>query len=286
MLNLTESSFLYYEKQDKLSKDLKSLPLIYSKFSTGISMPCSFSKRLPKAEILFPFEKNFSNYGCTFKDGFVYDDISDVLDLSYTLKDSYQINTFFEENGLKSIMSKLIILSYLNETVQINLYARRFTGWKKSCQNYGNGLVSFLNIEYQLSNLLMSIILHCIILVLLQILLALSSCFLYTKFELLFRVVNLIYLIVNMVYPVQVISSTNKIINTVVDDSGEYCSDNTVNIILKSISDACLNLHYSYVKILLLNIVFCFLIIYGLYRWYKPYHEQYQETYKKYIERK
>ena len=284
LYNLNNYSYLKFNVQDP-NPNLTS-PRIFNLFNAGKSGPCLFSDRYPKGDLIFELMKNYNNFGCNFDTGVIFNDTTDSLDNRYIEFDSYPLGNLLSDNGLKDLVIELSKVSQDKVKENIILSGREFVGWNLGCRFYENGLNSFLNVQDLLNKILLANITHCFIMILFLLAIAISSCFFTNYFEVLFRIICILFCILNLIYPIQIISKTNFVVNTVVDENGDYCSDNDVNRILKIISTGCYNLNFSYIKTLLISILYTLIIIYGLYKWIKPYHEQYQDTYKKYIERK
>ncbi len=286
--HLSDNSYLQYNIKDVESDAVGNIipPTIYSFFKAGLSNPCLYSDRSPKGDLIFDLEKNYINYGCLFDAGIVYNDSIDSLDNRFKTIDKYSLGKLFTDNGLKDLILDLSTIYPEIPKKDIKFSGREFLGWNNDCRVFENGLHSFLDSENLLNTIVLMNTTHCFIMILFLLAIAISSCFFTKYFEILFRIISILFCVLNLVYPIQIISKTNYVVNTLTNENEEFCSDHNTNIVLKMISSACSELNYAYIKCLLLTILYTLIIIYGLYKWIQPYHEQYQDTYKKYIDRK
>ena len=85
------------------------------------------------------------------------------------------------------------------------------------------------------------------------------------------------FLILNLFYPLQFIANSNWIINNLSDNEGNFCGDESLNIIIKKISDSCQTLIYSYTFILCITILDIIIFIYVMQSLIKPAIKELQE---------
>ena len=166
--------------------------------------------------------KNYNNFGCNFDTGVIFNDTTDSLDNRYIEFDSYPLGNLLSDNGLKDLVIELSKVSQDKVKENIILSGREFVGWNLGCRFYENGLNSFLNVQDLLNKILLANITHCFIMILFLLAIAISSCFFTNYFEVLFRIICILFCILNLIYPIQIISKTNFVVNTVVDENGDY----------------------------------------------------------------
>jgi len=281
-LNLSDNYQLIFSKNEMLQIDLpnkvKVIPLF---FRTETNKPCLDSLKRPSSEYFFPLMKNKFDYICDdWSDNKteILDERLEVLD-SYSLSDFYKNNNYFKEIEKVTSPFDLDILKK-----SINLYTRNYLGWSAKClANSPESLQSFLRIEESLNHLLILNILHSFVSIGGIIALGIFACFLSEYFELFFKFVNLGFCLLNLILPIQILSNSNWIINLFTDEDGVFCGDNTLNILLIEVSNSCLEMQNSYIWILIITIFYSFVYIYILYKWIKPFHQEYQNKFKNYM---
>jgi len=281
-LNLTDNFQLIFSKnemsqEDFLKNNLKKIPVF---FRTQLDKPCLDSFKNPSVEYYFPLMKNKFDYLCDLSDNKteIVDESIETLD-SLPLSEFYKYNNYFRE--IDNAVSQFNI--DLSKKFMY-LFTRNYLGWSSKClATSPDSLQSFLKIEEHLNHLLIMNILHSFISIGGIIALGIFACFLSQYFELFFKFVNLGFCLLNLIVPIQIISNSNWIINLFTDEDGVFCGDHTLNILLIEVSNSCLEMQNSYIWILIITIFYSFIYIYMLYKWIKPFHQEYQNKIKNYM---
>ena len=97
------------------------------------------------------------------------------------------------------------------------------------------------------------------------------------NFEKIFYFIILGFLILNLFYPLQLIANGNWIINNLSDEDGNFCGDESLNVVIRHISDSCQSLVYSYTIIICINILDIIVFIYVMQTMIKPSIKELQE---------
>jgi hypothetical protein len=245
-------------------------------FRIDTTQPCLDPSLSPASEYFFPLMKKRKDLMCD-----KYENGTEITDFDYQPLDSYTLDEYLIDNNFHKELHQLIDPYNISITENnIKIYSKSYPGWDLKCR-VQDQLISFINLPDELNVLLISIILHAFISILSLLCIAIFACFLNKYYELLFKLVNVCFCIINFIFPIQIISSSNWIINIMSDEDGNLCGDEVVNIILSEISNASLDLQYSFMIIIFITIVYCIFLIYTLYKWIKPYNTQYQLTYSK-----
>jgi hypothetical protein len=277
--NINDTHYLKYELSNNYTlyaNKKNSTNIIPVLFRVDSTQPCLDPSLSPSSEYFFPLMKKRRDLICdTFENG------TEITDYYYQPMDSFTLDEYLQDNGFYKDVHKLIDPFNINITNNnIKIYSKSYPGWDLKCR-VQDQLVSFINLPDELNVLVISIILHSLITILSLICIAVFACFFNKYYELLFKLVNVCFCIINFIFPIQIISNSNWIINMMSDEDGNLCGDEVVNIILSGISNASLDLQYSFMIIIFITIVYCIFLIYTLYKWIKPYNTQYQLTYSK-----
>jgi len=282
MIKQENQSFEYlYELMDQTYLYISNLPTnsvtadLINFFRIDITAPCLNHLKSPSSEFFFPLMKNKFDLMCDkFENG------TELTDSTFSPIDSYLLEEYYRENNVLE-MIKHVIDPFSIDTLSenINIYARTYPGWSYTCEDSNpNALHSFTTTAEVMNSMLISLIIHSFISIALIISIGVFSCFLPKYFELLFKAVDLAFILINLFYPIQIISTCNWVINLLTDEDGLYCGDSSLNIILSEISNACLQLEYAYIMILLLALFSCVVFIYVLYNWVRPATKEVNET--------
>ena len=137
--------------------------------------------------------------------------------------------------------------------------------------------INFLKSPDVLNKISLSIIVHSFLVIAILIAIGICSFYFIDKFEKLFYFITLGFIVLNLIYPIQVISNANWIINNISDENGNFCGDDSLNILLKSISDSCSSLMDTYIIILIIVINYIIVYIYILQNFIKPTNKEIQE---------
>jgi len=286
IIKLSENSSLIFTNEELKINDeeiknyfnIKKIPI---NFRIEISDKiCLNTFKYPKDTLFFPLLKNKFNYMCD-----LFPNKTEIFDENVNIIDSYKLEKFFDENNFLMEI-KNIFSSFDNSFIQrdISLFTRNYIGWNYKCSiSPSLSLKKFISVEENLNNILIINILHSFISIAFIIIIGIFACFLSKYFEILFKLMNLGFCIFNLIFPIQIISNSNWIINLFTDEDGLFCGDKTLNILLKEISDSCLDMQNSYIWILMITIFYTFFFIFMMYNWIKPFHQEYQDKYKNYF---
>lgn len=277
-IKLSKDFLLVFSKKEIDSIESKKIPINF-RVEIG-EKPCLSYFKHPENSLFFPLMKNKFNFMCD-----LFPNKTEILDENINSIDTYKLEDFFEENNyLIQIKDLISPFGIDNSEKNINLFGRNYLGWKYNCLISSSlSLRNFILIEENLNKILIITILHSFISIGGIIVLGIFACFLSKYFEILFKLMNLVFCLFNLIFPIQIISNSNWIINLFTDEDGYFCGDNTLNILLKEISDSCLQLQNSYIWILLITIIYTFFFIFMMYSWIKPFHQEYQDKFKNYI---
>lgn len=282
-LNLKDYQIIFSKNPINISNldQNKKLPTIPIFFRVEGNTPCLDPLKKPSKEFFFPLMKNKYDFICDLTDN-----KTEIIDEKLEIIDSYPYDDYIKENNLNFYHDLDDVLDKFKINLAaktIFLYSRNYLGWSNKCLDSSpDSLQNFLKMEENLNHILIMNILHSFISIGMIIALGIFACFLSKYFEVLFKLINLGFCIFNLIFPIQIISTCNWIINLFTDEDGIFCGDNTLNILLIDISNSCLEMTSSYIWILLITIFYSFFFIYMLYSWIKPFHQEYQEKFKKY----
>jgi hypothetical protein len=121
------------------------------------------------------------------------------------------------------------------------------------------------------------IIIHSFIVIAILIEIGVCAFYFVNNFEKLFYFSILGFIILNLIYPIQVISNANWVVNNITDKNGNFCGDDSLNIMLERISDSCNSLINCYFVILCITGLNLIIFIYILNAWIKPTIKEIQE---------
>lgn len=270
------SKIMHVNNQEKND----NLTIIPSFIRIDITKPCLDPSRSPSSELFFPLMKSKYNLMCD-----TYENSTEIVDMNFAKVDTYPLGDYYKDNNyfyqLDNLLSPFKI-DINNKTVSI--YKRGYSGWSLYClKSNPDSLKAFLKTEDTLDGMLISTILHSFILIAVIIAIGVAACFFSKYFDTFFKLVNIGFIVLNLIYPIQIISRSNWIINVLTDENGAYCGDSSLNLLLIEISSSCLDLQYSYMIILLLAIIYSLIFFYSIYRWVRPFHEEYQARYNEMV---
>ena len=247
---------------------------IYNNFRVDLSQPCLGGKSSPKSELIFDLMKNKYEISCdTYKNG------TEMTDNLYTILDQENYLDYLADNDFLELNDKLfkpfeIDLSNKN----IKLYAKSYPGWSSMCYKESpDTFFNFLNSSTVLNKISFMTIINSFLIIILLISIGIGAFYFIEHFEKIFYIIVLCFLILNLFYPLQLIANSNWIINNLSDNEGNFCGDESLNIIIKKISDSCQNLIYSYTFILCITILDIIIFIYVMQSLIKPAIKELQE---------
>jgi hypothetical protein len=282
LIKLSDNTVLIFTNEEiKINEKNYDMKIIPINFRIEISEKiCLSTFKNPKDSLFFPLIKNKFNYICD-----LFTNKTEIYDENVNIIDSYKLERFYDENNFL-IQFKNTFSQFDSSYTQknIRLFSRNYIGWNYKClKSPSLSVKKFILIEENLNNILIVNILHSFISISFIIILGIFACFFSKYFEILFKIMNLVFCIFNLIFPIQILSSSNWIINLFTDEDGRFCGDKTFNYILKEISDSCLNMQNSYIWILMITIFYTFFFIYMLYNWIKPLHQNYHDKNKNYL---
>ena len=247
---------------------------IYNNFRVDLSQPCLGGKASPKSELIFDLMKNKYEISCdTYKNG------TEITDNLYKILDQENYLEYLADNDFLELNDKLfkpfdIDLSNKN----IKLYAKSYPGWSSNCYKESpETFFNFLNSSTVLNKISFMTIINSFLIIILLISIGIGAFYFIENFEKIFFIIVLCFLVLNLFYPLQLIANGNWIINNLSDDDGNFCGDESLNIIIKEISDSCQTLIYSYTFILCINILYIIVFIYVMQSLIKPSIKELQE---------
>lgn len=247
---------------------------IYNNFRVDLSQPCLGGKSSPKSELIFDLMKNKYEISCdTYKNG------TEMTDNLYTILDQENYLDYLADNDFLELNDKLfkpfeIDLSNKN----IKLYAKSYPGWSSMCYKESpDTFFNFLNSSTVLNKISFMTIINSFLIIILLISIGIGAFYFIEHFEKIFYIIVLCFLILNLFYPLQLIANSNWIINNLSDNEGNFCGDESLNIIIKKISDSCQTLIYSYTFILCITILDIIIFIYVMQSLIKPAIKELQE---------
>jgi len=279
-----------------LSNSTKFDKIISVIFRVSLTTPCEDILKKPSADKFTKLVKNNFDFTCDEK---VVDSKKvELFDERYNMLDSYSLNQFFIDNSFADQFEKVfgktsISLNKLNKDKTLKLYSRPYSGYLTSCNevesiNSSNigGILEFIGTYTMLNQMVISIMVHSIAMIGALVVIALWAFMFWDYYEYMFKGINLGFIVINLIFSVQIISNSNYIINVMTDTNDVYCGDKVTNDLFKDISNACLDVEYKYFVILILSILNALVLIYTVYRIIKPYNQQFQDHFTKYIEMK
>ena len=245
IINITDAS-LYVLKSHSALNIATTWKSDYE-YDINLSQPCLGGHTSPKSELIFDLMKNKYEISCdTYKNG------TEMIDNLYTVLDQENYLDYLSDNDFLELNDKLFKpfdIDLSNKNIQ--LYAKSYPGWNSKINSF-----------------LIIILLICI---------GIGAFYFNEHFEKIFYIIILCFLILNLFYPLQLIANGNWIINNLSDDDGDFCGDESLNIIIKEISDSCQALIYSYTIILCITILDIIIFIYVMQSLIKPSIKELQE---------
>ena len=247
---------------------------IYNNFRVDLSQPCLGGHSSPKSELIFDLMKNKYDFSCDkFKNG------SEITDGMYTVLDEENYLDYLTDNDFIELNTKLFQPFNIDlSDKKIKLYAKPYPGWNSSCYDESpETFFNFLQSSYVLNKISFMTIINSFLIIVLLISVGIGAFYFMENFEKIFYFIVLGFLILNLFYPLQLIANGNWIINNLSDDNGNFCGDNSLNIVIKHISDACQSLVYSYTIIICITIIDIVIYIYIMQSLIKPSIKELQE---------
>ena len=247
---------------------------IYNKFRVDLSQPCLGGKNSPKSELIFDLIKNKYEISCD-----IYKNGSEITDNLYTVLDQENYLDYLKDNNFTKLNDKLFKpfdIDLSDETIK--LYAKSYPGWNSACYKESpDTFFNFLKSSTILNKISFMTIINSFLIIILLISIGIGAFYFIENFEKIFYIIILSYLVLNLFYPLQLIANGNWIINNLSDDNGNFCGDESLNIIIKEISDSCQSLISSYTVILCITILDIIVFIYVMQSLIKPAIKELQE---------
>ena len=247
---------------------------IYNNFRVDLSQPCLGGKSSPKSELIFDLMKNKYEISCdTYKNG------TEITDNLYTVLDEENYLDYLDDNNFLELNEKLFKPFGIDlSNKQIKLYAKSYPGWNAACYKESpETFFNFLKSSTVLNKISFMTIINSFLIIILLISIGIGAFYFIEHFEKIFFIIVLCFLVLNLFYPLQLIANGNWIINNLSDDDGNFCGDESLNIIIKEISDSCQSLIYSYIFILCITILDIIVFIYVMQNLIKPSIKELQE---------
>ena len=280
IINITDASLYVLKSHSALNiattwkSDYEYDIRIYNNFRVDLSQPCLGGHTSPKSELIFDLMKNKYEISCdTYKNG------TEMIDNLYTVLDQENYLDYLSDNDFLELNDKLFKpfdIDLSNKNIQ--LYAKSYPGWNSKCYKESpDTFFNFLKSSTVLNKISFMTIINSFLIIILLICIGIGAFYFNEHFEKIFYIIILCFLILNLFYPLQLIANGNWIINNLSDDDGDFCGDESLNIIIKEISDSCQALIYSYTIILCINILDIIIFIYVMQSLIKPSIKELQE---------
>ena len=247
---------------------------IYNNFRVDLSQPCLGGHNSPKSELIFDLMKNKYDLSCdTFKNG------SEKIDILYDILDEEAYLNYLDDNNFLELDTKLFKPFNIDlSDKKIKLYAKTYPGWNSACYKESpETFFNFLKSSYILNKISFMTIINSFLIIVLLISIGIGAFYFMENFEKIFYFIILGFLVLNLFYPLQLIANGNWIINNISDDDGNFCGDESLNIVIRHISDSCQSLVYSYTVIICINILDIIVFIYVMQSLIKPSIKELQE---------
>ena len=234
---------------------------IFNNFRIDLSQPCLGGQINPKSELLFDLMKNKYTLTCD-----LYKNGTEIIDNLYIVLNEENYLDFLNDNNFNELNKKIFEPFNINLTdKKMKLYAKSYPGWSSKCLiNSPDTFENFLQSSYVLNKISLMTIINSFLIILLLISIGIATFYFIKNFEKIFYLIVLGFLVLNLFYPLQLIANGNWIINNLSDEDGNFCGDESLNILLQEISDSCNSLVWSYTLILCITIfdivVFIFII--------------------------
>ena len=280
IINITDASLYVLKSHSALNiattwkSDYEYDIRIYNNFRVDLSQPCLGGHTSPKSELIFDLMKNKYEISCdTYKNG------TEMIDNLYTVLDQENYLDYLSDNDFLELNDKLFKpfdIDLSNKNIQ--LYAKSYPGWNSKCYKESpDTFFNFLKSSTVLNKISFMTIINSFLIIILLICIGIGAFYFNEHFEKIFYIIILCFLILNLFYPLQLIANGNWIINNLSDDDGDFCGDESLNIIIKEISDSCQTLIYSYTIILCITILDIIIFIYVMQSLIKPSIKELQE---------
>ena len=280
IINITDASLYVLKSHSALNiattwkSDYEYDIKIYNNFRVDLSQPCLGGHTSPKSELIFDLMKNKYEISCdTYKNG------TEMIDNLYTVLDQENYLDYLSDNDFLELNDKLFKpfdIDLSNKNIQ--LYAKSYPGWNSKCYKESpDTFFNFLKSSTVLNKISFMTIINSFLIIILLISIGIGAFYFNEHFEKIFYIIILCFLILNLFYPLQLIANGNWIINNLSDDDGDFCGDESLNIIIKEISDSCQALIYSYTIILCITILDIIIFIYVMQSLIKPSIKELQE---------
>ena len=280
IINITDASLYVLKSHSALNiattwkSDYEYDIKIYNNFRVDLSQPCLGGHTSPKSELIFDLMKNKYEISCdTYKNG------TEMIDNLYTVLDQENYLDYLSDNDFLELNDKLFKpfdIDLSNKNIQ--LYAKSYPGWNSKCYKESpETFFNFLKSSTVLNKISFMTIINSFLIIILLICIGIGAFYFNEHFEKIFYIIILCFLILNLFYPLQLIANGNWIINNLSDDDGDFCGDESLNIIIKEISDSCQALIYSYTIILCITILDIIIFIYVMQSLIKPSIKELQE---------
>ena len=280
VINITDASLYVLKSHSALNiattwkSDYEYDIRIYNNFRVDLSQPCLGGHTSPKSELIFDLMKNKYEISCdTYKNG------TEMIDNLYTVLDQENYLDYLSDNDFLELNDKLFKpfdIDLSNKNIQ--LYAKSYPGWNSKCYKESpDTFFNFLKSSTVLNKISFMTIINSFLIIILLICIGIGAFYFNEHFEKIFYIIILCFLILNLFYPLQLIANGNWIINNLSDDDGDFCGDESLNIIIKEISDSCQALIYSYTIILCITILDIIIFIYVMQSLIKPSIKELQE---------
>lgn len=266
------SYYIVVSHSDSLSSN--NTKKLYNQFKVDITQPCLNKYKNPSSEVIFELMKNRFDLSCDkYKNG------TEIVDELYDKIDTITYTKYIKENNIYNMIQALDTSFNLDiEKLNISIYAKTYPGWSFMCMKFdADTFKNFLVSGDILTKLSFYTIIHAFLIIMVLIGIGVCAFYFVENFDKLFYIIILGYIVLNLLYPIQVISNANWIVNNLSEETGIYCGDDSLNVLLYDISDACLSLLYSYVSILCVAILCLIVYIIILQAWVKPAINEVQE---------
>ena len=247
---------------------------IYNNFRVDLSQPCLGGKSSPKSELIFELMKNKYDLSCdNFKNG------TEITDNLYTVLDEENYLDYLNDNNFIELNTKLFLPFDIDlSDKKIKLYAKPYPGWSSTCYKESpETFFNFLQSSFILNKISFMIIINSFLIIVLLICIGIGAFYFMENFEKIFYFIVFGILVLNLFYPLQLIANGNWIINNLSDDNGNFCGDESLNIIIKHISDSCQSMVYSYTIIICINVIDIIIYIYIMQSLIKPSIKELQD---------
>lgn len=269
-LTITNLNGVYVIVGHKERNDTK----ILTNFRIDATTPCLNSDRSPSSELLFELMKNKYDLTCE-----KYENGTEIVDELYLKLNTISYAEFLKSNEVYETITNLLDkFSISISNLTISMYAKTYPSWSFLCMKEdADTFFNFIKSNDVLNRLSFLTILHSFIIIIILIGIGVCAFYFIEHFEKLFYLIILGFIVLNLLYPIQVITNANWVINNLSEENGVYCGDESLNILLFDISDACLSLMYSYVGVLCISCICLIIYIFMLRAIVKPTIQEIQE---------